>query len=605
MRFLEGEALQRLSNSTSEATRFALHLLTECSLFYHSVGRNEFAIELLELALLEATQLADVNIVRRIHNCLGAFYASRCNFERSCDHLEKSFNLANQMRNPVYILASLANTAAALEIMGFLENAKALAFEITKQPQGTEELDCLHLINANNAIRICHALNDKVSADIFYRISSDKASAVNSFVPDVTRAHFELARVTHLIAQGTPEIALSFIDKAIAESPRSKGMRSTSVLYCAQALTHIALLDRDKIERSKVVLVDLLFQANDSSDLREDLLKVLVKLHAVERTNRAKRQTLHYLRRLREHIVAVKFGRFLFENTIKGSNFANLPSEMHIPFYAIPQWIIEAGHRASNSASAVGGLADVNDQLKAIEIATAEVTDHKLEAKLRTTQFQVAECWAVAAEFISEGSSLHCFSVGKLAALIADHLGWPFKKCLTIELACRLHDIGKLSRALTQRDSGTLRSYDQFGLIHEHTSLGEQLLAGSSDQTLQLAARIAKSHHEWWNGCGLPSGLRGSFIPVEGRICAVADAFITLVRPPPGQVSWTFERAFQQVGCLSGVQLDPDMVHALGCVIGEVEAVATATSLEQSRSLKKRKLPKYKELLTDALDLAT
>ena len=79
---------------------------------------------------------------------------------------------------------------------------------------------------------------------------------------------------------------------------------------------------------------------------------------------------------------------------------------------------------------------------------------------------------------------------------------------------------------------------------------------------LMLAARIAQTHHEHWNGGGYPLGLKGSDIPLEGRIVAVADVFDALSSRRPYKEPFPREKCFSILAEGRGTQFDPDVVDA-------------------------------------------
>ena len=79
---------------------------------------------------------------------------------------------------------------------------------------------------------------------------------------------------------------------------------------------------------------------------------------------------------------------------------------------------------------------------------------------------------------------------------------------------------------------------------------------------LQLAAEIALTHHEWWDGTGYPQGLAGNEIPISGRIVALTDVYDALTHDRPYKRAWTTEQAITEIERLNGWQFDPDVVHA-------------------------------------------
>ena len=102
----------------------------------------------------------------------------------------------------------------------------------------------------------------------------------------------------------------------------------------------------------------------------------------------------------------------------------------------------------------------------------------------------------------------------------------------------------------------------ELAVVRGHAAAGARILAGSSSSLLQLAAEIAASHHEWWDGTGYPENLSGSQIPISGRIVAVADVFDALTHERPYKVAWSVSDSVREMLRLSGVQFDPDVIEA-------------------------------------------
>ena len=79
---------------------------------------------------------------------------------------------------------------------------------------------------------------------------------------------------------------------------------------------------------------------------------------------------------------------------------------------------------------------------------------------------------------------------------------------------------------------------------------------------LMVAARIAQTHHERWDGTGYPLGLAGEDIPLEGRIVAVADVFDALSSPRPYKPPFPREKCFKILEEGRGTHFDPRMLEA-------------------------------------------
>jgi putative two-component system response regulator len=141
-----------------------------------------------------------------------------------------------------------------------------------------------------------------------------------------------------------------------------------------------------------------------------------------------------------------------------------------------------------------------------------------------------------------------------------------------LERAARLYDLGMVgapeSRSATESDPG-----ERFP---EHTEIGAKLLADSDVPELRMAAEIALSHHERWDGEGFPRSLHGEDTPLTARIVAVALAFET-ARQAEGPGAEAARRAQARVEAESGRRFDPAVVEALAATLAS-GAEATASS---------------------------
>ncbi|CAN5231752.1 hypothetical protein BH09SUM1_BH09SUM1_14790 [soil metagenome] len=95
-----------------------------------------------------------------------------------------------------------------------------------------------------------------------------------------------------------------------------------------------------------------------------------------------------------------------------------------------------------------------------------------------------------------------------------------------------------------------------------HAAIGEAILSGSTSPLLRLAAEIAITHHERWDGSGYPNKLAGEDIPITGRISAVADVYDALTSERPYKRAWTREAANEEIKRVTGAHFDPRVVEA-------------------------------------------
>ena len=137
-----------------------------------------------------------------------------------------------------------------------------------------------------------------------------------------------------------------------------------------------------------------------------------------------------------------------------------------------------------------------------------------------------------------------------------------------------VHDVGKLSvpEAILKKP-GALTEEER-GVMEAHTIFGERLLAPRP--TMVRAARIARSHHECWDGSGYPDGLRADAIPLEARVTAAADVLDALVADRCYKEAWPYEQALGEIRRLAGTQLDPGVVSAVEKVEAALAAIFRA-----------------------------
>jgi putative two-component system response regulator len=154
----------------------------------------------------------------------------------------------------------------------------------------------------------------------------------------------------------------------------------------------------------------------------------------------------------------------------------------------------------------------------------------------------------------------HGARVAALAEPVARRLGWDAARLATLHFGAPLHDIGKVSvRAELLSKAGPLTIEERIE-IETHPSAGAALVAPL--RYARQALPYVLFHHERWDGCGYPSGLRGDAIPIEGRLLAVADAFDAMTSTRPYREALTTDRALAEIAICSGSQFDPTVAEA-------------------------------------------
>jgi HD-GYP domain-containing protein (c-di-GMP phosphodiesterase class II) len=178
---------------------------------------------------------------------------------------------------------------------------------------------------------------------------------------------------------------------------------------------------------------------------------------------------------------------------------------------------------------------------------------------------------ALAAEYRDDNTHEHTQRVGELAARLARALGHDDRTVQLVRQAAPLHDLGKIAIPDTVLLKPGRLTHEEFEVVKTHAVLGARVLAGGESDVLQAAERVVRSHHERWDGSGYPDGLRGSDIPLEGRLVAVADVYDVLVHERPYKESWTVEAAAKEIRRGAGTQFDPDIGRAFSELSPEAE----------------------------------
>ncbi len=210
------------------------------------------------------------------------------------------------------------------------------------------------------------------------------------------------------------------------------------------------------------------------------------------------------------------------------------------------------------------------DEANAIRRLTTrqEVLEGRIAKQaLFKAQVESMERMAVVAELRDDSTGAHSYRVGRLASLLAKESGCDEEMIFMIDIAARLHDIGKVGIPDGILLKPAKLNAAERDVMKTHTIIGAEVLANSNIAHMQTAEEIARFHHEWWDGSGYPLGLSGEKIPLAARITALADVFDALSHKRPYKEAWTLDSTLTEIMALRGRQFDPDLTDVfLGLV---------------------------------------
>jgi HD-GYP domain-containing protein (c-di-GMP phosphodiesterase class II)/methylmalonyl-CoA mutase cobalamin-binding subunit len=221
------------------------------------------------------------------------------------------------------------------------------------------------------------------------------------------------------------------------------------------------------------------------------------------------------------------------------------------------------------SAGGLGWRVGENGRLRMAQEIDHRTSDLKRAlSELEIAQAETVQRLSMAVEFRDEDTGAHIERIGRFSMLLAEHIGMDAEFCERLKHAAPLHDVGKVAipDAILLKP-GPLTPEER-AIVETHAEEGHRLVRGSSSSILDMAATIALSHQEKWDGSGYPRGLKGEAIPIEGRIVAVADVFDALTSDRVYRKAFSVDEAVQMMREQRGRHFDPVLLDAFMEVLG-------------------------------------
>lgn len=168
---------------------------------------------------------------------------------------------------------------------------------------------------------------------------------------------------------------------------------------------------------------------------------------------------------------------------------------------------------------------------------------------------------AIAAEYKDDDTGVHIVRIGFLAGALARHLGQSPEYARLLRQAAPMHDIGKIGIPDNVLKKPAAFTPDERLIMNRHPSIGADILGRSRIALFQMAAEIALTHHERWDGQGYPNGLAGKDIPLSGRIVSIVDFYDALTMDRVYRQAFSHEKALAMMQAESGKAFDPAIVN--------------------------------------------
>lgn len=192
-------------------------------------------------------------------------------------------------------------------------------------------------------------------------------------------------------------------------------------------------------------------------------------------------------------------------------------------------------------------------------------------AEIKEREFELLNRLISVLEYRDIETANHITRMANYSWLIAKHL-FPIDSPMAslIFLAAALHDIGKIGISDKILSKPVKLSKEEFNQMKRHTLIGYDILKDSSSDVIRLAAVIALTHHERYDGSGYPRGLVGEKIPIAGRIVAVADYFDALMSKRVYKDAWSIEKVLKSFKDRNGKIFDPVCLEAFYKSLDEI-----------------------------------
>ena len=206
----------------------------------------------------------------------------------------------------------------------------------------------------------------------------------------------------------------------------------------------------------------------------------------------------------------------------------------------------------------------------------AEVLDNEVKRAVQEVlnrEHETVARLARAAEFRDPETGAHIVRMARYSTLVARRVGMSQTEQDMLLMAAPMHDVGKLGTPDHILLKHGKLTPEELAIMRQHAQIGHEILKDSASPVLKMAAQIALSHHEKYDGSGYPNSLVGTQIPLVGRIVAVADVFDALTSQRSYKQAWSLEQARNFLLQGRGSHFDPQCIDQFLGAWDEVLAI--------------------------------
>ncbi len=520
-------------------------LMLDAIRYFYVAGKPGKGLEIAEQARQFAVSAAHGAQATVALTMLGVCAADTGNFPKAMEAYADALSLSQKSNDVVQEAKVWQNLGAALSYSGLFREAIGCFSTVFRLVKRAAEVNPFVAV-AHANIALCHLNLDEISAGLS---SIQKASEL---LHNPTDAHSVLQRV----------LTENYYTRLLLEADNFEGAREH-----ATAARHFASQSKSpRADISASVAEGLAEVFSGQSDIGiSRLTATLERGIALKVTIR---EVLVALVKAHEHIgqhdKALEYLNMMLEQQRK-TQAANVLQ--HVKRH------LEQLHVADKDSPIEDASQIIKKLLTRAEVFEGRVAKSELQKRdkeLFIARVEVMERLAVAAELRDDSTGEHSYRVGRLASLLAKSLGCDADTIFMIDIAARLHDIGKVGIP-----DGILLKPDKLNasereVMKTHTTIGAQVLAQSQIPHMQMAEEIARCHHEWWDGNGYPSGLAGEQIPLAARITAIVDVYDALTHKRAYKHAWTEDSALTEILALRGRQFEPRLTDAFLALISSL-----------------------------------